>query len=197
MGSGTASPERVTLNNVLSEPTTQQEYTGLGGFHFASQKNNPNTLPGGKMFLDDFLKQYKEGLPQNIKDIYLKQGKGQIGSQLKQGQEQLKENFASTGANVPIDAMIAGQNKLQSSANNSLANLTDKYAMMNYDAKNSAFNNYGNLIGLASGESNNANSFNLNKYQIDKANEFSWGDALGGVLGAGGSIAGAGISRKK
>ena len=93
--------------------------------------------------------------------------------------------------------MIAGQNKLQNSANNSLANLTDKYAMMNYDAKNSAFNNYGNLIGLASGESNNANSYNLNKYQIDKSNEFSWGDALGGALGAGGSIAGAGISRKK
>jgi len=194
MGSGTESPERVTLNSVLSDPPQQQQTSGELGIGMAS--NTDNTLPGGKMFLDDFLKQYKEGLPQNIKDIYLKQGKGQIGSQLRQGQEQLKEGFASTGANVPIDAMIAGQNKLQSSANNSLANLTDKYAMMNYDAKNSAFNNYGNLIGLASGESNNANSFNLNKYQIDKSNEFSWGDALGGALGAGGSIAGAGISRK-
>lgn len=195
MGSGTELPDRVSLNSVLSDPPQQQQTSEDFGIGMPS--NTDNTLPGGKMFLDDFLKQYKEGLPQNIKDIYLKQGKGQIGSQLKQGQEQLKENFASTGGNVPIDAMIAGQNKLQSSANNSLANLTDKYAMMNYDAKNSAFNNYGNLIGLASGESNNANSFNLNKYQIDKANEFSWGDALGSALGAGGSIAGAGISRKK
>jgi len=195
MGSGTELPDRVSLNSVLSDPPQQQQTSGELGIGMAS--NTDNTLPGGKMFLDDFLKQYKEGLPQNIKDIYLKQGKGQIGSQLRQGQEQLKEGFASTGVNVPIDAMIAGQNKLQNSANNSLANLADKYAMMNYDAKNSAFNNYGNLIGLASGESNNANSFNLNKYQIDKSNEFSWGDALGGALGAGGTIAGAGISRKK
>ncbi len=195
MGSGTTSPERVSLNSVLSDPPQQQN--NPGGFGIGMKSNTNNTLPGGKMFLDDFLKQYKEGLPQNIKDIYLKQGKGQIGSQLRQGQEQLKENFASTGGNVPIDAMIAGQTKLQNSANNSLANLTDKYAMMNYDAKNSAFGNYGNLIGLASGEGNNQNSFNLNKYQIDKANEFSWGDALGGALGAGGSIAGGAISRKK
>lgn len=195
MGSGTELPDRVSLNSVLSDPPQQQQTSEDFGIGMPS--NTDNTLPGGKMFLDDFLKQYKEGLPQNIKDIYLKQGKGQIGSQLRQGQEQLKEGFASTGVNVPIDAMIAGQNKLQNSANNSLANLTDKYAMMNYDAKNSAFNNYGNLIGLASGESNNANSYNLNKYQIDKSNEFSWGDALGGALGAGGSIAGAGISRKK
>lgn len=194
MGSGTTPPERVTLNSVLSDPP-QQTSGAFGGILTQVQPNN--TLPGGKMFLDDFLKQYKEGLPQNIKDIYLKQGKGQIGSQLRQGQEQLKENFASTGGNVPIDAMIAGQTKLQNSANNSLANLTDKYAMMNYDAKNSAFGNYGNLIGLASGEGNNQNSFNLNKYQIDKANEFSWGDALGGALGAGGSVAGGAISRKK
>lgn len=196
MGSGTVSPERVSLNSVLSDPPQEQGQPNNWNPLLKNQQTN-NTLPGGKMFLDDFLKQYKEGLPQNIKDIYLKQGKGQIGSQLRQGQEQLKENFAGTGGNVPIDAMIAGQTKLQDSANNSLANLTDKYAMMNYDAKNSAFGNYGNLIGLASGEGNNQNSFNLNKYQIDKANEFSWGDALGGALGAGGSVAGGAISRKK
>ena len=77
MGSGTELPDRVSLNSVLSDPPQQQQTSEDFGIGMPS--NTDNTLPGGKMFLDDFLKQYKEGLPQNIKDIYLKQGKGQIG----------------------------------------------------------------------------------------------------------------------
>lgn len=179
MGSGTEAPKQVTTSEVL------------GGI------KNTNQLPGGRMFLEQFLKQNQEGLPQNIRDIYLKQGKEQIGSNLREGQQQLKQGLSSAGGNVPIDALISGQTKLQNSANNSLSALADKYAMVNYDAKNSAFGNYANLIGLATGQGAKADSFNMNRYNIDKQNEFNWGDALGGALGVGGTVAGAGISRKK
>ncbi len=188
MGSGTQAPGQVTTRDILGESPKKNG-------HLFAQRDY--TLPGGKMFLDEFIKEYQTGLPQNIKDIYLKQGKQQIGNNLREGQQQLKQGLASTGGNVPIDALISGQNKLQTSANNSLTQLADKYAMMNYDAKNSAFGKYANLIGLATGQGQEANNFNMNRYSIDKQNEFNWGDALGAGLGVGGQIAGGAIARKK
>lgn len=180
MGSGTPTPT----------------YTGLDKVIYGD-KYNEALLPGGEDFFNSFLKQYKEGLPKDISDIYTKQGKQQIGSNLEEGKQDLLESLTGSGSGVPIDALIGGNAKLQNNANKSFASLTDQLAMRNYGAKQDAFGNYANLIGLATGQGTNKNTFDMNKYNIDKQNEFSWGDALGATLGVGGSVASAGITRKK
>lgn len=183
MGSGTATPTQTTTGDIL----------------FGNKKKgiDESYLPGGKDFYEAFMKQYKEGLPKDISDIYTKQGKAQIGSQLAEGQQELLESLTGSGSGVPIDALIGGNTRLQNNANKSMSNLSDTLAMRNYGAKQDAFSNYANLIGLATGQGASNNAFNMQKYQIDKDKEFSWGDALGGLLGAGGSVASAGITRKK
>ena len=195
MGSGATLPGRVGIKESLfGIPKTKVKGIMGNDYEIPGQESS---IPGGQELYDTILSQFKNGLPDNIRDIYLKQGKAQIGSNLAEGNQNLKESLAGAGSNVPIDALISGQTKLQSGANKEIAGLNDTVALRNMDFKEQGYNDLLKLFGLAGGDASNTNSFNLNKYQIDKENEFSWGDALGGALGAGGQIGGAALKRKK
>lgn len=194
MGSGATLPGRVGIKESLfGIPKTKVKGIMGNDYEIPGQESS---IPGGQDLYDTILKQFKGGLPDNIRDIYLKQGKGQIGSNLAQGQQSLKESLAGAGGNVPIDALIAGQTKLQSNANKEIAGLNDTVAMRDMDFKEQGYNDLLKLFGLASGDSNSTNQYNMAKYQTDKANEFSWGDALGGLFGLGGNVGGEWLKRK-
>lgn len=197
MGSGNSeTPDYTSISDVLfGGNATDLTNAKLGGWQGKGKSKNP-LLPGGEEFYKSFMEQYKEGLPKDIQEMYTKQGKAQIGSQLEEGRQNLSEQLAGSGSGVPLDALIGANSRLQTGANKAMAGLTDQLAMRNYGAKQEAFGNYANLMGLATGQGNSNNAFNMQKYQIDEENKFKWGDAIGGALGVGGALGGQAISRK-
>jgi hypothetical protein len=79
---------------------------------------------------------------------------------------------------------------LNQNANKSLNDLYLGINDMDYKAMQNAFAKYGDLNRLAIGKSAATNDARLKGYQIDSENDFSWGDALGGLFGAGGNVLG-------
>lgn len=144
-----------------------------------------------------------QGLPQNIKDIYMKQGKGMIGGQLRSGQQTLRESLAGTGSGVPVDALMKGLGGLQGNANTALAGLSDTVAMRDYDAQENNLNRGERLAGLElqnyatrAGILGQNQAFGIEATRAHNENQFSWGK-LGGLLAsAGGQMGGQSISRK-
>lgn len=157
-----------------------------------------STIPGGMDFYKMLMAQYKDGVPKNISDIYLKQGRGQIGSNLAQGEQDLKESLSGTGSGVPIDALVRGQSRLQSGANSAIGGLNDKLGLLNYEAMQQAFNNYTGLLNVASQDAGRRNEFNVQKTQYDNENEqsdFDFGAVAGAGVGAAGNVLSSGISK--
>lgn len=165
---------------------------------------NPSAYQGNyDKYSQDVLARRGQGLPQSIKDIYIKQGKGAIGGSLRAGQQRLREGLAGTGSPTPIDALMKGMGGLQSGANTAYAGLADTVAMRDYDAQNA---NLGLMGGLADMESRNyANrlgalaqnqQFGVQATQAHNADKFSWGKAVGMGSGLAGNFFGGQMSRK-
>lgn len=117
---------------------------------------------------------------------------GRFGALNKEQQQSMQESFA--GQNIPLATKIG----LMNNSRNSLGkDLQETILNANAQARNEGFSQYATLQGLAGQQTGMMNQYNMGKYQTDKQNEFSWGDALGGFLSAGGQVGGAAMMKPK
>ena len=183
----------------MGKGATLPNYTApqLGGFGIEN-------IQGGKGVLDEVWNKRNEGLPTDVLSRMQRQGLGGISGNLQAGLNQINQGFSGSG--LSQGARLGAISDLYQGSGRSQIDLQDRMANMNYQAKQQnygdAFNRYMSLINQAAGigqmQNQNAlasasmqNQWGMNKYNIDKQNEFSWGDALGSLLGAGGMIGGA------
>lgn len=118
---------------------------------------------------------------------------GQAAGSLRSGEQNLREQFASMG-NAPIGAQVGAQTNLRSSIGK---NLADTLLQGDLSAKQQGFNNWTGLGQMAMGISGMQNQYGMDAYKINKENEFSWGNFLGSLLGAGGNVLGGWLSKGK
>lgn len=179
-------------------------YTNLG----QAFSQGSALMPQGYEFLQNVVHSRDYGVPDYVKDIYNKQGRGAIGGALNEGKQALKESLTGTGQNIPLSAMLKGQNLLQTDANKSLNDLNNKLGLLNYQANQDSVRNYLGLMGIGAditgqkamfdaNQANSRNQYNLQEYDINESNRFKIGDALGALIGAGSNVASVGVSRKK
>lgn len=153
------------------------------------EEGSIGALEGGNDVFQQVMNEMRSGMPVNLRSRIEKQGRGSVAGNLKSGEEQLRRTFAQQG-DVPIGARSDAMAGLNQNANKSLNDLYLGIGDMDYKAMQNAFNKYGDLNRLALGKSGLINDSRLKGYQIDSENDFSWGDALGGLFGAGGNVLG-------
>lgn len=173
--------------NIGNTPAQLQDYNNI--LNTTTHQGTSSGLPNGEEILNRLLEEMRNGLPGDFKKKLEAQGKGAISGNLKTGEEQLRRTVARQG-DVPIGAKTDALAGLNQNANKSLNDLYLGIGDMDYKAMQNAFAKYGDLNRLAFGKSALVNDSRLKGYEIDKANEFSWGDALGGLFGAGGNVLG-------
>lgn len=140
-----------------------------------------------------------KGLPAELRKRREEQGLGSLAAARKIG---LADMRGALGNGAALAEGFAGINKNLTQGTKDIHN---SLAEMDYNAIKSdradGFGNYANLVQLAgqlAGSKNqlrgqNAagrNEYNMNKYTIDKQNEFSWGDLFSGLFGTAGKLAG-------
>ena len=182
MGSGNEAPNAVNPNEYLFG-TEGREVNMMGKkFKIPGQKGMFD-----KGLYDQFLAMAKNGLDPKVKAMI----EGQAGGQIRGGEQAINESFAGSGGSM--GSKLAGLTALRSNVGK---NTQQSLLEGDMNARQMGAGNVFNTLGIGQSGANSLNQYNMGKYQIDKENEFSWGDALGGLLGAGGSVASAGISRK-
>lgn len=185
-GGGTSTPNYQDPTTSLFGTQGQTVRNPITGTIFAGSQ--AGLLPDRKLF-DQLYGQSLNGLtPEERANL-----EKRAGGELRSGTQGLNEQFAGMG-NVPIGAKAGAYTNLRSGINENLLNAINSG---NLASKGYGLQGISNLLGLGMSESGNRNQFNMSKYQIDKENEFSFGDFLGGVLGAGGQIGSALIRKGK
>jgi len=141
-------------------------------------------LPGGQRSFDFATQLMANGLPPELKQAMTNQFQGNLGGQLRSGEQALQENFASQGGG-PTGALLGGLVSQQANANNASKDYYANLLNQDFGARQQGFNNLTNIQSLLASLTGQKNDYNMNKYQIDKQNEFSWGQFLGDALGFG------------
>ena len=152
---------------------------------------NPGNIAGGQESFHFATQLMEKGLPPELKQAIENQFQGNLGGQLRSGEQQLRENFASQGKG-PTGALLGGLVSQQANANNTSKDFYANLLGQDFNARQQGFNNLTGLQGLLAQISGQQNAYNMQKYQTDKENEFSWGDLGGDIFGAFGQIIGAG-----
>lgn len=174
-------------------------------------------LPFGNELITSLFNKFRKGMrPQEMAifdrakkaqlDTYMKSGKRQIQTNVGESMQNLKENMVGSGTGVPVSAMLKGFGMLQAGGNKAMSELSDKYSVASTDLdkyiaeknmseKDQALARLFQLYGLGGSQAQQSNEYNLNKYRIDKENEFDWGKVLGDLFGAGSNLASAFIMK--
>lgn len=157
----------------------------------------------GQGFMNDLLARQNQGLPDEIKNLIRKGIEDTQNASIVSAKRQMKE--ATAGKQLPTGAIMSGLADLYSQKATAVNQGNTDIAFKDYDAKTknqaNALQGFMGLQGLASGIAGNKNqlAFNLsnaknqygmNKYQIDKENEFSFGKLFGDLFNVGGSVLG-------
>lgn len=178
--------------NIYETENTYDNPTGfagaLGGGKVTGTKNI-DKIPSGKELLDSILNEMRNGLPAKLRAQMEASGKGAISGRTKSAEDQLARTFAQQG-DIPVGARTDALSKVDENARKTLNDLYLGLSKADYEAMQRAFGKYTDLNQLAFGKSAATNQPRLAAYEIDKANDFSWGDALGGLFGLGGNILG-------
>ena len=168
----------------------------------------PDYSTGNMEFGPDMLKKVMgrmgQGLDPQTRSIMEQQGLGGISGQTQAGMDKIKSGFNNAG--LSQSAKLGAMSSLYGNQQDATQKLFGNIGLAEEDARNRNWSQglqgylgltgqganignmkYGNELQL----SNMQNAYNMNKYNIDKQNEFSWGDLLGGLLGAGGQLGGA------
>lgn len=151
----------------------------------AYEKGNYKDFGDVSAFAENLM---NSGLPESLKKDLLKQTQGGIAGQLRSGEQNLRE--ANAGSGGPAGSYLAGLTSMNANANKSLSDFNTNLAGQDFNARQTGFRSIMDLINLSQGEAGQKNQYNMNKYQIDEANTFKWGDFLGNLFGAGGSVLG-------
>jgi len=161
---------------------------------------DPKLIPYGTEMLSRIMEKYRNGLPKNIEDNIRRKAQGQIRSNVAEGEQNLKEQLQSANFGTPIDAIVSGQSRIRTGANNALADLNDTVEMQDYNASNDAFGEYANLFNLIGKESDSLNRYRSDirqseeqKRQYDDSQKFKPGQAVGSALQAAAQVGSAAI----
>lgn len=150
------------------------------------QAPDVNLIPGGKDLYNFAQSLMSQGLPKDLTNRLIQREEGNIGGQMRAGEQQLREAFSSQGG-APTGALLGGITALNANANNSMTDFFTNLSQQDFAARQTGF---GNLLGLNNqlmAGSNALNQFNLEGYGIDQANKFKWGQALGQLFQLGGT----------
>lgn len=165
-------------------------------------KNPQNYRQAYSQYYSDVMADRGRGLPNEIRDIYFKQGQGMIGGNLRTNMQKLREMSAGTGQGIGADALIDGLTGLHSQANQSYASLADQVAMRDYDATERNKDRLGGLADMEARDYATRLDASLKQQGVgvattEQANSgFDWQKIAGGLLSAGGAVAGGELSRK-
>lgn len=183
MSSSTA-PNAVNPNQYLFG-TPSQTVKGFGGSSF--QMGGTQGI-FDKGLYDQFTNMAKNGLDPKVKAML----EGQAGGQIAGGNQSINESFAGSG--LSQGAKLGAQTALRSNVGK---NLNNSLLEGDMNARQQGAGNIFSTLGLGMQGANSQNDYNLNKYNIDKQNEFSFGDAIGGLLGVGGQLGSSYIGKPK
>ena len=155
----------------------------------------------GQGFLNDLMSRQNQGLPEKLKNLLRKGFEDTANASLVSAKRQMKESTA--GKQLPTGALLNSLGDLYQQKATGQNQMNTDIAFKDYDAKSknqmNAFQGFLGLQGAASGIAGNKNQFALgkagmqnqygmDKYKIDKENEFNWGKVFGDLLGAGGEL---------
>ena len=154
------------------------------------EEGSVTNIEGGENVYQQIMNEMRNGLPKDLRGRLEKQGRGAISGNLKSGEEQVRRTFAQNG-DVPIGARTDALSGLNQNANKSLNDLYLGLGDMDYKAMQNAYSKFSDLQRLALGKAGTVNDARLKGYQIDSENDFSWGDALGGLFQGAGAVGGA------
>lgn len=147
----------------------------------------PNLLRDMKEGTDFALGQMQQGLSPIQRAII----EGSSAGALRSGIQSLQEQIASQG-NVPIGASLGALTNMRSQSSR---NLMETLFNANQQAKQTGVGNILSTLGLGLQGANSQNTYNMEQYKVDKENEFNLGKVLGGLMGAGGQLGSAAISK--
>lgn len=163
----------------------------------------PTNLYQGSELWNNLKSKMGQGLDPQTRSIMEQQGLGGISGQTQAGLDKIKTGFSNSGLSKA--AQLGAMSNLYGNQQEATQNLFSNIGLAEQKARDQnyttglagLFNMYGaadrlsgmqNQFGLQS--AGMQNEYNMNKYNVDKQNEFSWGNLLGGLLGAGGQFAG-------
>ena len=164
----------------------------------------------GQGFLNDLQSRKNEGLPPALKALLLKSAEDNANNSLVSSKRAMTEQLA--GRQLPTGAMLRPMGDLYSQKANTMTGVNKDIAMGDYQAqqtnRDKALSGFLGLTGASTGIAGQKNAFNLQnanqrnqygmeKYKIDKSNEFDWGKLMGDLAGAGGQLGGAAIMASK
>lgn len=199
--------------NIKNFSNTNQYGNNTGGLDYLDDASK-------NMILEAYNRR-NQGLPDNIKQNWLKTAEESKNKNLSEYKDLLLRGANKSG--VPISALTNSASDFMAKENVSGRQTARDISTADYSAQQQ---NYGDSIktylqglGIGTGiwgqqnsnqlsgagmknqfemnNTNNKNQFAMNKYQAEKANEFNWGDALGSLLGLGGTLGGAFIGKMK
>lgn len=129
------------------------------------------------------------------------QGLQNIGGQMLSGKQDINEKLASMG-NLPAGVGLDALNKLRQSGVDASNKLNTDFLGADLTARQNAVSQAIGIQGLENQSAGMRNQFNLgtfdkgmSAYQADQQNSFGVGDVLGGLMGVGGQLGGAAISK--
>lgn len=163
----------------------------------------------GQGLLTDLLARQNQGLPDELKNLLRNSAEQNANNSFSASKRAMQEQLA--GRQLPTGAMLRPLADLYNTKAQTMTGVNKDIALNDYQAqqanRQNALSGFLGLTNASTGiagqknafslnSANQRNQYNLNKYQIDKENEFDWGGLLGGLFGVGGTLGGAYISRK-
>lgn len=177
----------------------------LSGFSAPKEADyGVGNLYGGGELWKSLQGKMNSGLSSEARGIMEKQGLGGISGQTSAGLDKIKTGFNNAG--LSSAAKLGAMSNLYQGQQDATSGLFQNIGLAEEQARQ---RNYGTglegMLGMYSAadrlsglknqfalnSSGMQNEYNMNKYQVDKQNEFSWGGLLGGLLGVGGQLGGA------
>ena len=164
----------------------------------------------GQGLMAELMNNRLQGIPQDVQNKLRTAVQQQTNNQVVDAKRLMQENLQ--GKQLPTGALTNAVSGLYRDRSQQLAGLESNLAMSDYEAKQAnmmkALSGYQGLTGLSTNIGNlknqyslaNANMMNqnaMNKYQIDRDNEWGWGDLVGSLLGAAGQLGGAAIGKSE
>jgi hypothetical protein len=157
----------------------------------------------GQGLMSELMNNRLQGIPQDVQNRLRTAVAQQTNNQVIDAKKLMQENLS--GKQLPTGALTNAVSGLYRDRSQQLAGLESNLAMGDYEAKQAnmmkALQGYQGLTGLSSNIGNLKNQYSLantnmmnqnamNKYQIDKENEFGWGSLMGSLFGGAGSLLG-------
>lgn len=161
-----------------------------------------DNVEGGQGLYNNFFGLLNQGLSQSVKDNLFAQGLGGISGNINSGVNAVNENYSSSS---PSDSKLSAISRIFGQSAKAQTDLSRDVNLADQNQLNqnrqTGYQNIFGLLGLGNqiGQQKNANAletanmenqYNQNQFKYEEESGFSFGNFLGSLLGAGGTIAG-------